>query len=79
MRLRHDPKTLRHVTDAKDFGRVAVLLGGTSSEREISLKSGAACLAAMKSLLAANRIKRSDTIVLFNTSTGLKYLECYGG
>jgi D-alanine-D-alanine ligase len=47
MRLRHDPKVLRHVTDAKDFGRVAVLFGGTSSEREISLKSGNACLAAL--------------------------------
>jgi D-alanine-D-alanine ligase len=47
MRLRHDPKTLRHVTDAKEFGRVAVLLGGTSSEREISLKSGTAVLAAL--------------------------------
>jgi len=47
MKLRHDPKTLRHVTDAKEFGRVAVLLGGTSSEREISLKSGNACLAAL--------------------------------
>jgi threonine synthase len=40
---------------------------------------GAACLAAMKTLLAKDRIKRSDTIVLFNTSTGLKYLECYAG
>jgi D-alanine-D-alanine ligase len=48
MRLRHDPKILRHVTDAKEFGRVAVLFGGTSSEREISLKSGAACLAALQ-------------------------------
>ena len=47
MRLRHDPKLIRHVTDAKEFGRVAVLLGGTSSEREISLKSGNACLAAL--------------------------------
>jgi D-alanine-D-alanine ligase len=47
MRLRHDPKVLRHVTDPKDFGRVALLLGGTSSEREISLKSGNACLAAL--------------------------------
>jgi D-alanine-D-alanine ligase len=47
MRLRHDPKTVRHVTDAKEFGRVALLLGGTSSEREISLKSGNACLAAL--------------------------------
>ena len=28
------------VTDPRDFGRVAVLLGGTSSEREVSLDSG---------------------------------------
>jgi D-alanine-D-alanine ligase len=46
MRLRH-VKDIRHVTSAADFGRVAVLLGGTSSEREISLKSGNACLAAL--------------------------------
>lgn len=31
-----------------DFGKVAVLLGGTSAEREISLKSGAAVLAALR-------------------------------
>jgi D-alanine-D-alanine ligase len=48
MRLTHDPKLLRHATDAKEFGRVAVLFGGTSSEREISLKSGNACLAALQ-------------------------------
>ncbi|HEU5135367.1 MAG TPA: D-alanine--D-alanine ligase [Steroidobacteraceae bacterium] len=48
MRLRHDPKIVRHVTEAGEFGRVAVLFGGTSSEREISLKSGAACLAALQ-------------------------------
>ena len=42
MRLRHDPKLVRHVSSAAEFGRVAVLFGGTSSEREISLKSGAA-------------------------------------
>jgi D-alanine-D-alanine ligase len=48
MRLRHDPKVVRHVTDAREFGRVAVLLGGTSSEREISLISGNACLAALQ-------------------------------
>jgi D-alanine-D-alanine ligase len=47
MRLRHDPKIVRHVTEAKEFGRVAVLFGGTSSEREISLISGNACLAAL--------------------------------
>ena len=32
----------------KQFGKVAVLLGGTSGEREVSLKSGTAVLAALK-------------------------------
>jgi D-alanine-D-alanine ligase len=48
MRLRHDPRIVKRVTDAAEFGRVAVLFGGTSSEREISLKSGTACLAALQ-------------------------------
>ena len=37
------------ITDPARFGRVAVLLGGTSSEREVSLDSGAAVLAALQS------------------------------
>ena len=39
----------RHaVTDAADFGRVAVMLGGHSSEREVSLNTGAAVLKALQ-------------------------------
>lgn len=34
--------------DSKKFGKVAVLLGGKSGEREVSLKSGAAVLAALQ-------------------------------
>jgi D-alanine-D-alanine ligase len=37
------------VTNAADFGRVAVMLGGTSAEREVSLNTGAAVLAALQS------------------------------
>ena len=48
MRLKHDSSALRRATDAKEFGRVAVLLGGDSSEREISLLSGNAVLASLK-------------------------------
>jgi D-alanine-D-alanine ligase len=48
MRLQYDPTWLRRVTDPKDFGRVAVLLGGDSSEREVSLLSGSAVLAALQ-------------------------------
>jgi D-alanine-D-alanine ligase len=48
MRLKQDSGVLRRVTDAREFGRVAVLLGGDSSEREISLLSGNAVLAGLK-------------------------------
>jgi D-alanine-D-alanine ligase len=37
------------ITNPSDFGQVAVMLGGSSSEREISLKSGTAVLEALKS------------------------------
>jgi threonine synthase len=40
---------------------------------------GAACYAALKILLAAGTVRPEESVVLFNTSTGLKYLECYGG
>lgn len=36
--------------DPQQFGRVAVLMGGHSAEREISLKSGRAVMAAMRAL-----------------------------
>ncbi|MBK7540389.1 MAG: D-alanine--D-alanine ligase [Candidatus Competibacteraceae bacterium] len=36
------------VTDPAAFGKVAVLMGGWSAEREVSLKSGAAVLAALR-------------------------------
>ncbi len=38
----------RRVTDPKAFGRVAVLMGGRSAEREISLRSGEAVLTALQ-------------------------------
>lgn len=46
-RLRTVSGTRRAASPA-DFGKVAVLLGGDSSEREISLKSGHAVLAALR-------------------------------
>lgn len=38
----------KRVTNPRDFGRVAVLMGGTSSEREVSLDSGKNCLEALQ-------------------------------
>jgi D-alanine-D-alanine ligase len=49
MRLHHEPIGGRQrVTQASQFGRVAVLQGGSSSERAVSLISGAAVLAALR-------------------------------
>jgi D-alanine-D-alanine ligase len=48
MRLTYDPTQMRRISDPKDFGRVAVLFGGASTEREVSLKSGAAVLDALQ-------------------------------
>jgi threonine synthase len=38
---------------------------------------GAACVAAAQKLLACGFLKPSDRIVLYNTGSGLKYLEAY--
>ncbi|RYG86932.1 D-alanine--D-alanine ligase [bacterium] len=48
MNLTHDSARLRRITEAADFGRVAVLFGGASTERDISLLTGRAVLAALK-------------------------------
>jgi len=47
-RLRYHPTALRRVSAAGEFGRVAVLCGGDSSEREISLLTGQAVLEALR-------------------------------
>jgi D-alanine-D-alanine ligase len=46
--LPNPDRALRRIEDAADFGKTAVLFGGDSSERDISLKSGNAVLAALK-------------------------------
>lgn len=50
-----------------------------STEGVFVAPEGAACYAALKRLLSTGTIRPTETAVLFNTSTGLKYLECYGG
>lgn len=59
------PVVIKH---AKDFGRVAVLLGGTAAEREISLQSGHAIYQA----LLRNGI---DAVAVDMTKNGLETLQ----
>jgi threonine synthase len=39
---------------------------------------GAACVAALQKLLASGFLRRDDSIVIYNTGSGLKYLDVYG-
>jgi threonine synthase len=38
---------------------------------------GAACVAALEKLLAQGFLNRNERILIYNTGTGLKYLEAY--
>lgn len=38
---------------------------------------GAACFAALKTLLSNGSISRDERVVIFNTGSGIKYLDCY--
>jgi len=38
---------------------------------------GAACFAALRSLIDSGTIKLDEQVVVFNTGSGVKYLECY--
>ncbi|MDQ6623440.1 MAG: threonine synthase [Verrucomicrobiota bacterium] len=39
---------------------------------------GAACFAALEPLVRAGRIQPDERVVIFNTGSGIKYLDCYG-
>ena len=38
---------------------------------------GAACFAALTTLAAGGTIKSDEQVVIFNTGSGIKYLECF--
>ena len=58
-------------TNPKDFGRVAVLLGGTSSEREVSLDSGRNVLEALQGRgVDAHAVDGIPALVQALTATG---------
>ncbi len=40
---------------------------------------GAACLPALRRLIAEGKIRRDERVVLFNTGSGVKYMESFGG
>ena len=48
-----------------------------SSEGLFVAPEGAACFAALKSLLSTGKIASDERVAIFNTGSGIKYLDCY--
>jgi threonine synthase len=61
--------------DDEEMIRVARKVG--SSEGLFVAPEGAACFAALKSLRASGTIESGERVVIFNTGSGIKYLDCY--
>jgi threonine synthase len=59
----------------KEMIRVAREVG--SSEGLFVAPEAAACFAALKSLRSAGKIRSGERVVIFNTGSGIKYLDCY--
>jgi threonine synthase len=61
--------------DDAEMIRVSRQVGST--EGLFIAPEGAACFAALKSLRSAGKIDIAERVVIFNTGSGIKYLECY--
>src|SRR5207248_9398449 len=59
----------------KEMIRVAAEVA--SSEGLFVAPEGAACFAALRSLLLSGKISPHQSVVIFNTGSGIKYLDCY--
>jgi len=61
--------------DDEEMIRVTREVG--SSEGLFVSPEGAACFAALKSLCRAGKIASGERVVIFNTGSGIKYVNCY--
>jgi len=48
-----------------------------STEGLFAAPEGAACFVALRSLLSSHQIRGDERVVIFNTGSGIKYLDCY--
>jgi len=72
--LRKSGGTAVSVTDAQLIAAVKEI---GSAEGIFAAPEGAACLPALRQLLDRREVDPNDRIVLFNTGTGVKYLEAF--
>jgi threonine synthase len=72
--IRASGGTAVSVTDAE---LIAATREIGASEGIFCAPEGAACLPALKQLLKAGSVRSDERVVLFNTGSGVKYLECF--
>jgi threonine synthase len=72
--LRKSGGTARSVTDEELLAAVKEM---GSAEGIFAAPEGAACLPALRQLLKSGDVSRDERVVLFNTGSGLKYLEAF--
>lgn len=62
------------VTDAELVAAVAEIGALTGI---FTAPEGAACLPALRKLIAEGKVREGESVVIFNTGAGVKYLECF--
>ena len=74
--IRASGGTAVSVTDAELVAAVGEIGAATGI---FTAPEGAACLPALRKLIADSAVVEGETVVLFNTGSGVKYLEAFGG
>ncbi len=72
--LRASGGTAIAVTDAE---LVAAVKEIGAAEGVFAAPEGAACLPALRKMIADGSVHENETVVIFNTGAGVKYLECF--
>lgn len=72
--LRASGGTAIGVTDAE---LVAAVKEIGAAEGVFAAPEGAACLPALRKMIADGSVHENETVVIFNTGAGVKYLECF--
>ena len=75
LKILHESNGGAVAVDDEDMIRAVREVG--SSEGLFVAPEGAACFAALKSLRATGRIDNSERVVIFNTGSGIKYVDCF--
>ncbi len=72
--IRASGGTAVSVTDAELVAAVAEIGALTGI---FAAPEGAACLPALRKLIAEGQVRKGESVVMFNTGAGVKYLECF--